>query len=157
MRKWALIALGALSLVLTSCMGVKPVVSDYEIFYERSKGILESELGNGRVLFFNGGYFITTYTPLKATMINLKLNGKNVPTTQLGEFFVLRLGYGEYEFETEVRDVVWKRSKYQIEITPDTKLVKLMPSGIGRNVKVVKRLPDYFRNYRYVEIPSKKK
>jgi hypothetical protein len=137
-------------------MGVKPVVSDYEIFYERAKGIVVSELGNGRVLFFNGGYYAPSYTPIKSTMLNLKLNGKNVPTTQIGEFFILRLEYGEYEFETEVRDIVWKRTKYKIQITPNTKLVKLIPGGIGKNVKIADDLPDYFYKYRYVRIPSEK-
>ncbi|MDO5858126.1 hypothetical protein Q2490_12585 [Myroides odoratimimus] len=51
------------------------------------------------------------YTPMLATMVNLKLNGKSAPTTQLVEFFILRLDYGEYEIEIEVRDVFWKRSK----------------------------------------------
>ncbi|MEC4086904.1 hypothetical protein [Myroides odoratimimus] len=154
MIKRNIILLSLLSGVFTSCVGVKPIVSEYEIFYERSKGIVESELGNGRVLFYNGGYFIPDYTPMLATMVNLKLNGKSAPTTELGEFFILRLDYGEYEIETEVRDVFWKRSKYKVKITADTKVINIIGGGIGKNVKVVDRLPNPFDNYRYVKMSA---
>lgn len=154
MIKRNIIILSLLSGVLTSCVGVKPVTSDYEIFYEMSKGIVESELGRGRVLFYNGGYFITSYTPIQATMVNLKLNGKSAPTTQLGEFFILRLDYGAYEVEIELRDVVWKRVKHKIQITADTKAINIIGGGIGKNIKVVDKIPDYFYNYRYVKIPK---
>ncbi|MEC4028776.1 hypothetical protein [Myroides odoratimimus] len=154
MIKRNIILLGLLSGVFTSCVGVKPITSEYEIFYERSKGIVESELGNGRVLFYNGGYFIPDYTPMLATMVNLKLNGKSAPITELGEFFILRLDYGEYEIETEVRDVFWKRSKYKVEITADTKVINIIGGGIGKNVKVVDKLPNPFDNYRYVKMSA---
>lgn len=123
-------------------------------FYERSKGIVESELGRGRVLFYNGGYYFPAYAPIKASMVNLKLNGKFAPTTQYGEFFILRLDYGEYEIETEVRDVIWKRSKYKVEITANTKVINIIGGGIGKNVKVVDRLPNPFDNYRYVKMSA---
>lgn len=154
MIKKGIVILILLSGVFASCVGVKPVTSDYEIFYERSKGIVESELGKGRVLFYNGGYYVPDYTPRKATMVNIKLNGKSAPTTQYGEFFILRLDYGEYEIETELRDVFWKRVKHKVEITADTKVINIIGGSIGKNVKVRDKLPDYFSGYRYVKMTA---
>jgi hypothetical protein len=143
-----------IGLSLTSCKGVQTATSDYAAYYENPSGVAEWELGNGKILFYNGGYYYPVAYSAKSTRANLKINGKSVPTTEYGEFFLLNLPYGEYEFEVELYDVFIFKKSYKIKVDEDTKLFRIQPIGFGKKVVKTTSLPTSFRSYSF---PSRAK
>lgn len=138
-----------MGLSLVSCKGVQTATSDYAAYYEKPSGVAEWELGKGKILFYNGGYYYPVAYSVKNTRANLKINGKSVPTTEYGEFFLLNLPYGEYEFEVELYDVFLFKKTYKITIDEDTKLFRIQPISLGKKVVKTTSLPTSFYSYRF--------
>ncbi len=105
-------------------------------------------LGNGKILFFNGDY----YCPLIECGINTKMNVQvnNVSFGQLnyGEYFIVEMNYGVYEVQLKHRDLFHMKSKHKLKIDKSTKVIKIEPTDFSNKITITNEVPKELESFR---------
>ena len=126
----------AASFFLNSC-SLKPIISEKAYLSNTNENLIRIEdLGKGKILFYNYGYYCPVMSCGRITKMNVKANGKSLGQINYGEYFIVELEYGNYEFETIYKDVFIFKKKYQIVIDENTKVIKLKPEIFSKRLSV---------------------
>ena len=133
-------------LMLGSC-GLKPIPSEYGfIKTDISEPILDN-LGNGKVLIYNGASF-----PFKiddTSRLNIWIEGKPLGQLRKREYVVIKVKEGEYNFKLHHLDLVKMKSGHKIIITDTTRVIKVQPTLTSNKLTITDTLPKRFEKYRY--------
>jgi len=137
----AFIFLFIISSIFNSC-SLKPTISEKK-YLKNPKGntIKIDDLGNGKVLFYNYGYYCPVIECGRLTKVNIKANGISFGQLNYGEYFIVDLENGDYLFETERRDVFLFKAKYNLKISNFTKVIKICGNTLHKSLQVTNSLP----------------
>lgn len=130
-----------LSITLLSSCGLKAIVSEVPYLPKvNNQDITLDDLGNGKVLFYNYGDYCPALTCGWATKINIKANGISLGQINYGEYFIVDLAYGSYEFETIYKDVFKFKPKHTVVVDKDTKVIKVSVNNFTKKLIVTNQL-----------------
>ena len=127
---------------ISSC-ALKAVPSEYN--NSRLTTIDSSTLGNGKILIYNGANILHGID--NTSRLNIWIGGKSIGQIRKKEYTILELEKGKYEFNVLHIDMVNMRSKHQVEINENTKIIRIEPTVTSNKLKVTNTLPDNFTKY----------
>lgn len=123
-----------------------------EIPYTRidKNNIKLDSLGNGRVLFYNYGYYCPVLTCGWTTKLNIKMNGVSLGQINYSEYFIVEIKKGEYVFELTHKDTFNFKSKITLIIDENTKVIQSIPSILTNKIRITNILPEGFYSFNEV-------
>lgn len=136
------LGLFACTLTLSSC-ALRSVPSDYTSV--KMEVIDNNTLGNGKVLIYNGAGALHKMD--NTARLNIVLDGKSLGQIRPKEYVIVDLENGKHEFTALHIDMVNMRSKHQVEINPNTKVIKIEPTITSNKLTVTNILPENFERY----------
>jgi hypothetical protein len=134
-------------LLFNSC-SLRPVSSEYA-FLDKNTAHDLNNLGNGKIIIYNGDYYCPTITCGITTKLNIWLDNKPLGQINYGEFVIINLENGNHNFEVLHLDVFKMRSEHSLEITNETRIIKIKPTIFSNSVKITNVLPNGFFYYNY--------
>ncbi|HXK00149.1 MAG TPA: hypothetical protein VNJ50_14950 [Gelidibacter sp.] len=140
---YKILILAILSLFLNSC-GIGKLVTEKNYTYIPKSEIDIENLGNGKVLFFNGDYYCPVVECGWTTKMNVHFNDVSFGQINYGEYFIMEIEEGEYNVELKHWDAINMKSKHKIIIDADTKVIKLKPTAFSNDIQIVNKLPNGF-------------
>lgn len=149
-RKKILLLLFILAISLNSC-GIKKIVSEKEYLRLPLDETNIDNLGNGKILFYNGDYYCPVVECGWTTKINVHFNEIQLGTINYNEYFIVELEKGDYNVKLKHWDAVNMKSQHQISINENTKIIKLRTTAFSNDLEIINELPEEFENYKYVE------
>lgn len=135
-----------LILILTSC-GLRPISSEYNFIKTDIGNPTLDNLGNGKVLIYNGASF-----PFKidnTSRLNIWIEGKPLGQLRRREYVVINVKEGEYNFKLHHLDLVNMRSEHEVVISDTTKVIKLQPTLTSNKLTTTNLLPKKMEKYKY--------
>ena len=129
-----------LTVFLVNSCALKPMQSSRK--YIQLDNVDISDLGNGKVLFHNSGYYCPDATCGWATKMNIVANNINLGQINYGEFFIVDLALGDYEIQTIYKDVFKFKPKHKVKIDSDTKVISVSVNSFSKKLKVTNVLPN---------------
>lgn len=136
------LSLLACTLTLSSC-ALRTVPSDYASV--KLDVIDNNTLGNGKVLIYNGAGILHKMD--NTARLNIGLDGKSLGQIRPKEYVIVDLEKGKHEFTVLHIDMVNIRSKHQVEIDENTKVIKIEPTITSNKLTVTNILPEKFDQY----------
>ncbi|MFP8892777.1 MULTISPECIES: hypothetical protein [Chryseobacterium] len=136
------LSLLACTLTLSSC-ALRTVPSDYASV--KLDVIDNNTLGNGKVLIYNGAGILHKMD--NTARLNIGLDGKSLGQIRPKEYVIVDLEKGKHEFTVLHIDMVNMRSKHQVEIDENTKVIKIEPTITSNKLTVTNILPEKFDQY----------
>ncbi len=127
---------------------MRPVSSEYT-FIEKNTARDLTNLGNGKVIIYNGDYYCPVMTCGITTKLNIWIDDKPLGQINYGEFVVINLENGNHDFEVLHLDVFKIRSKQSLEINNETRIIEIKPTAFSNSVKITNTLPNGFFGYNY--------
>ncbi len=109
-----------------------------------------NSLGNGKVLFYNYGYYCPTMTCGWTTKLNIKMNGISLGQINYGEYFIVEIEKGEYEFQLTHKDAINIKTTEKLSIDENTKVIQSIPRPLSNSIKITNQIPAGFYNFRQV-------
>ncbi len=137
-RNFIVIFMMFITMLLNSC-ALKPILPTKN--YSPIENVSIENLGNGKILFYNYGYYCPTMTCGYTTKMNVKANEISLGQINYGEYLIVELDYGEYVFETVYKDVLKIKRTHKVTIDKDTKVIKLSINAFNEKLKVTNSLP----------------
>lgn len=135
-------------LFLASC-ALKPVSSEYNFVKLSTEKIDLSNLGNGNILIYNGADILHTMD--NTGRLNVWIDNKALGQIKPKEYIVLNLRDGTYEFRLLHKDVVNMRSDHKIEISENTKVIRIEPTITSNKLTITDELPKQFAKFNFAE------
>lgn len=144
-----MLALMPLLFTFSSC-SLKKIQT--EIPYKRiEKSKINSDtLGNGRILFYNHGYYCPAMTCGWTTKLNIKMNGISLGQINYGEFFIVDIEKGEYEFHLTHKDAIKINTKQKLVIDENTKVIQVIPRPLSNKITITNQIPYEFHTFNQV-------
>ena len=128
-------------LLLSGC-GLKVVQSEKKYLYIAKSEINSQTLGNGKVLFYNYGYYCPLVECGRTTKLNIKLNGISLGQINYGQYFIVELENGTYDVDLVHRDVILMSTKTTLTVNDKTMVVQAIPTPFSNKVTVEQSIPD---------------
>ena len=138
------IALFASVLTLSSC-ALRSIPSDYTTV--KLETVDTNSLGNGKVLIYNGAGILHSID--NTARLNIWIGDKSLGQIRPKEYLIIDLAKGKYEFTALHIDMVNMRSKHQVEIDENTKVINIEPTITSNRLTVTNTLPNNFEKYVY--------
>ena len=129
--------------VFNSC-ALKPLKAS--IKYIKIDNLDETQLGNGRVLFHNSGYYCPVATCGWTTKINIIANNVNLGQINYGEYFIVDLPLGDNEIQTIYKDVFKFSPKHKVKIYNNTKVISVTVNSFSKKLKITNKIPYDLNN-----------
>ena len=134
--------------LMSSC-ALKPITSDY-IFSKADFEKIELEkLGNGKILIYNGADILHKLD--NTARLNIWIKEKALGQIRSGQYVVIDLKNGKYEFKVLHIDIVNMRSINEVEIDDSTKVIRIEPTFASNKLTVTNQLPKRFEKFKYAE------
>lgn len=133
---------------LNSC-ALRPIASNYDYQKNRVKQVSLDSLGNGRLLIYNGAGFLHQVDVTAS--INMWVNKNPMGQIRAGEFAIVELGGGTYEFDLFHLDVFGFGSNHSTVIDSTTKVIRIKPTITSNDLTITNELPSNFSKFSYVE------
>lgn len=133
--------------ILQSC-SIKPIVSEVNYVNLPNYEVDLGKLGNGRIMIYNGHYYCPIITCGTTTKVNVLLNNKSLGQINYGEYFIVDVGIGVYNFHLEHKEFIKFKSDHEIKIDENTKVLKLVPTNFSNKLIITNKLPEalpYFK------------
>lgn len=130
---------------LTGCSPLKPIKSEYNLIRTSSSGISAKEVGNGKILIFNGSGMMNKMDD--SSRLNIWINGNALGQIKANEYAVLLLLPGTYNFRIQHKDVANFESTHKVEITKETIFINIKPTATSNKVEIVTNMPEELRWY----------
>jgi len=134
----------ASALTLSSC-ALRSIPSDYSTV--KLDTVDTNTLGNGKVLIYNGAGFLHAVD--NTARLNIWIDNKSLGQIRPKEYLIIDLAKGKYEFTALHIDMVNMRSKHQVEINENTKVINIEPTITSNKLTITNVLPKNFENYVY--------
>lgn len=109
-----------------------------------------NSLGNGKILFYNYGYYCPTMTCGWTTKLNIKMNGVSLGQINYGEYFIVEIEKGEYEFQLIHKDAINIKTTEMLKIDENTKVIQSIPRPLSNSITITNQIPADFYNFRQV-------
>ncbi|AZA83477.1 hypothetical protein C1637_15550 [Chryseobacterium lactis] len=132
----------AFSLTLSSC-ALRSVPSEYSSV--NLDVIDNNTLGNGNILIYNGAGILHKMD--NTARLNIGIDGKSLGQIKPREYVIVNLEKGKHEFTALHIDMVNMRSKHEVEINDNTKVIKIEPTITSNKLTVTNVLPEKFETY----------
>jgi hypothetical protein len=130
---------------LTSCSPLKSIKSEYNLIKTSTAGISANEVGNGKILIFNGSGM--KHKIDDTSRLNIWINGNALGQLNANEYAVLLLLPGKYNFRLQHKDVANFESTHEVEITKETIFINVKPTATSNKVEIVSNMPEELRWY----------
>jgi hypothetical protein len=134
--------------LLTSC-GLRPITSEYTFIKTDLEKVDLAQLGDGTVLIYNGADILHKLD--NTARLNIWIENKPLGQIRAGEYVIVNLKKGKYQFKALHRDLVNMRSTHDVEIDENTKVIRIEPSFSSNKLTVTNELPKRFSKYQYAE------
>jgi hypothetical protein len=134
--------------VLNSC-ALRPITSSYDYQKNKSERINIDNLGNGRILIYNGANGLHKID--NTASLNMWINEKPMGQVRASEYAIIELEIGTYEFKLLHVDMFNFKSYHKIEINEKTKVIRIEPTITSNDLTITNQLPTRFDKFRYVE------
>lgn len=138
------IGLFASVLTLSSC-ALRSIPSDYTTV--KLETVDTNSLGNGKVLIYNGAGILHSID--NTARLNIWIGDKSLGQIRPKEYLIIDLAKAKYEFTALHIDMVNMRSKHQVEIDENTKVINIEPTITSNRLTVTNTLPNNFEKYVY--------
>lgn len=135
-------------LALNSC-ALRPITSSYDYQKNRVERIDLDNLGNGRILIYNGANAMHKID--NTARLNMWINEKPMGQIRASEYVIIELEKGTYDFKLLHVDMFNFKTFHKIEINEKIKVIKIKPTAISNELIITDQLPNNFDKFRYVE------
>lgn len=133
---------------LTSCaLNLKPIKSDFILNKFDEDHIELDKLGNGKIMIYNGADILHQVTG----RLNIWINNKPLGQFKLKEYVIINLNNGIYDLKVQHFDLVNMRSSHKVEITENTRVIRIEPTVFSNKVSMTNELPKKIEEYRLIE------
>ena len=130
---------------LTGCSPLKSIKSEYNLIRTSAGGISANEVGNGKILIFNGSGMKNKIDD--TSRLNIWINGNALGQLNANEYAVILLLPGTYNFRLQHKDVANFESTHEVEITKETIFINVKPTVTSNKVEIVTNMPEELRWY----------
>tara|TARA_R110002167_G_scaffold197197_1_gene400236 strand:- start:110 stop:460 length:351 start_codon:yes stop_codon:yes gene_type:complete len=112
--------------------------------------IIELErLGNGKILIYNGADVLHRLD--NTARLNIWINEKALGQIRGGEYVIVDLKNGKYDFNVLHIDLLKMRSGHGVVIDDTTKVIRIEPTITSNKLTITNELPKRFEKFRYAE------
>jgi hypothetical protein len=133
-------------ILFTSC-ALKPIVSEYNFIKTNFEKVELDKLGNGTVLIYNGADILHKID--NTARLNIWIDNKPLGQIRPREYVIINLKEGKHQFKALHIDVINMKSKHDVEIDKNTKVIKIKPNITSNRLKITNELPKKFEKYTY--------
>jgi hypothetical protein len=147
-KKAKYILLFSIFILLNSC-ALKPIISDYSFVKTDIQQVDLDKLGNGKILIYNGADIFHKID--NTARLNIWIDDKPLGQIRAREYVIINLKEGTYNFKALHIDVVKFRSRHQVEINANTKVIKIKPNLTSNKLWITNELPKKFEKYNYAK------
>jgi hypothetical protein len=144
-----LFLLASISLLLSSC-ALRPIGSQYSFIKTDVENITLDNLGDGKVLFYNGADILHRMD--NTARLNIWIQGKPLGQLRGGEYVIIQLNEAEYNVKLHHQDVFNMRSEHKLQINDTVKVVRVEPTLTSNKLTITNYLPDRFKRFKYTEV-----
>ncbi|HLF53479.1 hypothetical protein [Flavobacterium sp.] len=81
--------------------------------------------------------------------LNVWIDNKSIGQIRPKEYLIIDLKNGKYEFTALHIDMVNMKSKHQVEINENTKVIRIEPTITSNKLTITDELPKNFQKYIY--------
>lgn len=134
--------------ILTGCSPLKSIKSEYNLIRTSAGAISANEVGNGKILIFNGSGMNHIFDD--TARLNVWINGTALGQLNAYEYAVLLLLPGKYNFRLQHKDMVNFESTHEVEITNETIIINVKPTITSNKVEIISNMPEQLRFYNNV-------
>ena len=138
------ILLFAMVLTLSSC-ALKPISSEYQFINNTIKEVSLDQLGNGTIMIYNGADALHTID--NTARLNVWIDGQALGQIRQWEFMIIDIKKGSHTFKLQHIDLVNMRSDHQVEVTEDTKIIRIEPTITSNKLTITNALPEKMDKY----------
>lgn len=103
------------------------------------------ELGNGKILIYNGGVFKNI---LNTARLSIWIDDKLIGHIDPDEYLIVPLSKGKHHVKLLHVDVFNIKSKHDIVINDETKIVQVKPTAFSNKLLITNSLPKKFDRFR---------
>ncbi|WP_234989669.1 hypothetical protein [Cellulophaga tyrosinoxydans] len=132
---------------VNSC-ALKPVNMDASFTKFTLEKVDLNDLGNGKVLFYNGSDVLHNLD--NTGRLNIWIDKKVVGQIKPKEYLILSLQNGNYLLTLLHIDVVKMKKDFNVEITNKTKVIRIEPTITSNKLTITNELPKNFDKFKYV-------
>ena len=134
---------------LTSC-ALKPVTNDYNLVETNINEVDLDDLGNGKVLVYNGA---ALWIHGRFEKSNVWIDGKGLGQLRVREYVVVDLEEGDYQIRIKRNDGLFTlpKSTHDIKVDKHTRVIKVTPSFFTSSVVQAEELPRRFEKFAYAK------
>jgi len=130
--------------ILSSC-ALKPIPSEYNSV--KLDVVDTNTLGNGKIMIYNGANILHSVD--NTARLNVWIDNKSIGQIRPKEYLIIDLKNGKYEFTALHIDMVNMKSKHQVEINENTKVIRIEPTITSNKLTITDELPKNFQKYIY--------
>jgi hypothetical protein len=134
----------------TSC-SLKKIPAEIPYIRIEKNTVNLHSLGNGKILFYNYGYYCPIMTCGWTTKLNIKMNGVSLGQINYGEYFIVEIENGEYEFNLTHKDVINIKTTQKLKIDENTKVIQAIPRNLSNSITITNQIPNEFVYFKYVK------
>lgn len=130
---------------VNSC-ALKPVNMDSSFTRLAIENVDLNDLGNGKVLFYNGSDILHNLD--NTGRLNIWIDKKELGQIKPKEYLILSLQNGNYLFTLLHIDLVKMKKDFNVAITNETKVIRIEPTITSNKLTVTNELPKYFDKFK---------
>lgn len=133
-------------LTVSSC-ALRPIPSEYSFIKTGFDNVDLNNLGNGKVLIYNGADIMHKID--NTSRLNIWIDNKPLGQIRASEYVVVDLKYGKHLFKALHLDMVNMRSTDTVTIDENLKVIKIKPNLTSNRLTVTNELPKNFNKFKY--------
>ncbi len=139
--------------VFMGACALRPIATEYPVKPLEREEIRLDKLGDGKVLIYNGADILHKID--NTARLNVWIDNKALGQIRPGEYVVLEIGEGQHEFKLLHIDVFNMRSEHNVEIDPQTRIIRLEPTLTSNKLTITNVLPVKFEKFEYAKHADK--
>ena len=139
-------------LFIVSC-ALRPITAEYNVTKLEKDNIGLQELGNGKVLIYNGADILHKLD--NTARLNIWIDNKALGQIRPKEYVVVDISNGNHEFKLLHIDIFKMRSKHNAKIDERTKIIRVEPTLTSNKLTITNVLPGNFEKFKYAKHTSK--
>lgn len=132
---------------VTSC-ALKPISPEITPLKIDINGDINN-LGNGKVLFYNGANILHKMD--NTARLNIWINNKALGQLRPREYVVLDLKNGDHKIDLLHIDVVKMRSKHVLTVNDTVKIVNIKPTLTSNKLTITNQFPKKFEKFEVIK------
>ncbi len=138
-----------LTVIIFSSCALKPISSDYKFINSEIVDVEINKLGNGTILIYNGADVLHKID--NTGRLNILIDNEALGQIRPGEYVIIDIKNGIYEFSVRHIDLVNMRSKHNVEIDKTIKVIRIEPTLTSNKLTTTNEIPNKFENFEYMK------